>query len=316
MTMRTRDWGLTLGLVVSLGLGCAQLDDGVGDEDGIDEPGLEEAESVLDSWGRDPVIFMHGCPPPGVTSDQASHFFDTMVQFMISRGYPPSYLHKFVLSGPVCNSNQENANQLASLVQSVRAVTGKPKVDLVVHSMGALGARLYITQGGYNYVNEVVMVGGGNHGAVTAAAGIDWQNMFGYPNYEGLQEMYPPYACQGQASGQPTADTQFTLNGCLTATGRTVQRDETPFEPTVQYRSIRNTLDEIAVPVQTACLNMRWQNDCASPVNTSVSVGPGPGPCGPEGCPGHVTMLWNQTVMQQVFGFITLRSSGGYDPSL
>jgi pimeloyl-ACP methyl ester carboxylesterase len=291
---------LSLSLASGVLAGCAA---------DADEIGVEGLAGT--SWGgdgspsnKDPVLFVHGCPPPGVTHEQVSHFFDPMKQFFLSYGYETTDLFTFVFSGAQCGSNIDFANEIAQQVRDIRAITGAPRVDIVAHSMGALATRLYLYQGGNQCIRDFAMVGGANHGGQGAADGVFLQSIFGYPAYEGMKEMFPPYACEGQTSGG-AADIQALLNGCLTPTGRTVWADET-LVGGVHYLSVRNAQDEIVLPVESACLDQDYQNDCSeTDINTQVSVPPGPGPCGPDGCPAHVTMLWDQGVMTQVFNHLS-----------
>jgi hypothetical protein len=222
-----------------------------------------------------------------------------MVEHFKARGYPETHLRRFVASGPPCDSAITQARELGQLVRSVRAATGAANVDLVALSMGALTARLYLLEPD-NRVDDFVSIGGANHGSVVASAGVEWQARHGAPAYEGAKQMAPPYACQGQSAS--AADVQFTLNGCLTPAGRTAPRDETPGG--VHYLSIRNSVDEMVSPRESACLNQRRQNDCSdTDVNVEVTVPPGPGPCGPSGCIGHVAMAWDPDVMRMTYEF-------------
>jgi len=271
-----------------------------GDIEDSEDPGLDEAEHYGSSI--DPIVFVHGCTTPDATDQQADGLWQPMKAYAASQGYPASYLVSWVNTGPQCQSTVTFAQSIRDKVNQVRSATGRSRVDIVSHSMGSLAVRLYISQyGGSNYVDDAISIGGGDHGGEAAAAGVQLQQIFGFPFYEGMQEMYPTYACQGQSSGQPTSDVQYTLNGCLTSWGRTVWRDETPGYY-VNYRAIQNKLDEVAVPWQTGCLNQRWKNDCSSYVNFQISQGPAPGPCGPPGtiCPGHLAQLWNPVVMDEV----------------
>ena len=255
----------------------------------------------------EPVIWFHGCPPPFVNAEFVSHFTDAQRQYFLDRGYTEDLLFRFVFQGPQCGSNIDYAYQIAAKVNEVRAATGAEKVTIVGHSMGALATRLYLAWGGTQYVRNHISIGGGNHGSDAAAIWPDAQQQFGGPPaYVGLQEMYPPYACAGQTAGG-AADVQLWVNGCLTPTGRTVSQDETPGN--VRYISIWNTVDEQVLPREAACINMKKQNDCSSGPNRMVTVGPGPGPCGPTGCPGHVTMLWDPGVMNKVYEHVR---SGGH----
>src|SRR5262249_36602314 len=157
--------------------------------------------------------------------EQISHFTDPQRAFFQAQGYPANFLFRFVYAGPVCDSNTKFASQIASLVDQARAATGRNKVDIVAHSMGAIATRLYLNQGGDKKVKPLVMLGGTNHGALAGAEGPALQAAFGAPAYEGMKELFPIYACRGQTIGG-AADVQFTVNGCLTPTGRTVARDE------------------------------------------------------------------------------------------
>lgn len=258
---------------------------------------------------RGPVIFVHGCPPaPPIcstesgapcTNEQESGLWLQMVAYFKGRGYPDTHLNRFVASGPPCDSALTQSEELAALVDKVLAATGAPKVDIVAHSMGSLTTRLYLEQSG-DRVDDFVSIGGGNHGSLVAAAGVEWQARFGAPAYEGAKQMSPPYACEGETV--QAADIQFELNGCLTANGRTTERDETPGR--VSYLSIWNSVDEIVSPRESSCLNQRFRNDCSDTrVNMTVTVPAGPGPCGPDGCPGHVTMVWDPGVLRTTFEF-------------
>jgi hypothetical protein len=298
-TSKTNAAVLSLTLLSGPLVGCA-VD--AGDE------GIGADESAVTN-GMDPVLFIHGCPPPGVTHEQVSHFWDPMMGLFASRGYPSDYLNRFVFSGAPCGSNIDFAAEISDLVDQVRATTGAPRVDVVAHSMGALATRLYIAQGGNRYIRDFAMVAGANHGGEGAAPGEFLQSLFGYPAYEGMKEMYPPYACEGQSSGG-SADIQFTVNGCLTPTGRTVTVDETP-NGGVDYFSIRNTLDDTVIPVESACLNQKYQNDCSDTnVNTAVTVGPAPGPCPGGFCPPHVTPMYDPAVMEMVYDHLAHPDDG------
>jgi pimeloyl-ACP methyl ester carboxylesterase len=286
--------------------------------DATNDPELDQLEDVLDFPERgaggkadspgsasglpNPVIFVHGCPPPGFTAEMIAGLWQPMKGAFVAAGYAEEDLYTFVYSAEACGSIIDNTIELSDLVDEVLWETGAWEVDLVTHSMGALTARLYMAVGGDWYVGNVVTIGGANHGGQGAAPGEALQDMFGYPAYEGMKEMFPPYACFGESSGG-AADVQDYLNGCLTPSGREVSADETPGGWWVDYLSIRNELDEIVVPVESACLNQKSQGDCSdSDVNVAVRVPAGPGPCGPDGCPAHVTMLFDPGVIELTLG--------------
>ena len=113
---------LFLVLLTAPTMGCAV--------DGDDEPTLDEAANGGGHGGGgghdsspNPVIWVHGCPPPFATHDQVSHFTDGQRAFFEAQGYPADRLVRFVFSGAQCGSNLAFAAQLASLVSNVRAST-------------------------------------------------------------------------------------------------------------------------------------------------------------------------------------------------
>jgi pimeloyl-ACP methyl ester carboxylesterase len=265
--------------------------------------GEEDEASQLDdlqaNGGREPVIFVHGCPPPIITTEIASHFFDPMMAYFKAHGYTDAELFRYVSAGPQCDSAITQAAQLAALVDQVRATTGARKVDIVAHSFGALMTRLYLSTSSCK-VDDFVSIAGANHGSEIAEVGVEWQSIFGAPAFEGAKQMYPTYACLGETVD--AADIQFAVNGCLTPTGRTHMVDETPGQ--TKYLSIRNSFDIEVVPVESSCLNQRYQNDCRDKVNVEVHVPPGPGPCTPEGCPAHITVVFDPAVMEMTRKFV------------
>lgn len=295
---------LSLCLAVSPLAGCV-VDDDYGDE-----------TSQLLSGGvgphLDPVIWVHGCPPPFANHEQISHFTDAQRSYFLSRGYSEDQLFRFVYSGPQCNSSIDFAAELADYVDEVLATTKSrgQRVDIISHSMGSVAARLYIAQGGDRHVRDFVSIAGVNHGTLVGAQAEVLQNIFGAPAYEGMKELYPPYACESETA-PGTADVQAVLNGCLTATGREVDVDETPGK--VSYLSIRNSYDEDVQPSESACLDQGFENDCSAPVNVEVSVPPGPGPCSPFGCPAHVTVLWDPGVMEMVYDHVAVGWPPGHN---
>ncbi|MEU1402948.1 triacylglycerol lipase [Streptomyces sp. NPDC005728] len=110
---------------------------------------------------HDPVVFVHGI------SSSASSWDDWVADFEAD-GYSSSQL--FAWSYDWSQSNATTAQQLATEIKSVLAQTGASKVDLVVHSMGALNGRYYLKNlGGTSYVDHFVSVAGVNHGTSVAS---------------------------------------------------------------------------------------------------------------------------------------------------
>ncbi|MCZ0990516.1 esterase/lipase family protein [Streptomyces diastatochromogenes] len=110
---------------------------------------------------HDPIVFVHGI------SSSASSWDDWVADFEAD-GYSSSEL--FAWSYDWKQSNATTAQQLATEVKSVLAQTGASKVDVVVHSMGALNGRYYLKNlGGTSYVDHFVSVAGVNHGTSVAS---------------------------------------------------------------------------------------------------------------------------------------------------
>lgn len=284
---------------------CSSAEIGPSDEGpGLDVAHYDYDDTCADESCIEPVIWVHGCPVPMADAEQTSHFSDQQKAFFRQNGYPDDYLYTFLFEGAKCDSNAEYAMQLSDMVFDVLERTGAARVNIVAHSMGALATRVYLAAGGDEYVRDFVSIGGANHGSQVAAQGAAWQEQYGWPNFEGAKEMFPAYACWGEASGGDSWDAQWWVNGCLGPYDRYEYEDETPSGDQVDYLSIWNSVDEMVVPHESACLDQRFQNDCSSSVNLRVTVPPAPGPCGPMGCPGHITMMWDPGVIQQVYDFI------------
>ncbi|MET7479858.1 triacylglycerol lipase [Streptomyces sp. NPDC005648] len=110
---------------------------------------------------HNPVVFVHGL------SGDASGWDDWISDFEAD-GYASSELYAW--SYDWSQSNATTASQLATEIKSVLSKTGASKVDLVVHSMGALSSRYYLKNlGGTAYVDDFVSVAGVNHGTSVAS---------------------------------------------------------------------------------------------------------------------------------------------------
>lgn len=110
---------------------------------------------------HNPIVFVHGL------SSSSSSWDDWIADFKAD-GYSSSEL--FAWSYDWTQSNVTTAQQLATKIQSVLSQTGVSKVDLVVHSMGALNSRYYLKNlGGTSYVDDFVSTAGVNHGTTTAS---------------------------------------------------------------------------------------------------------------------------------------------------
>ena len=293
---------LTSSLLVA---GCADIGNGADDEAGDDGSGDQSGGSYdsesLNAGRRNPVIIVHGCPPPPEEANSDELILTVpLVDHLVANGYRANRVFQWASAGALCGSTIAQAGELALFARDVRVATGSRQVDIVAHSMGALTARAY-AKVAPSRVDKLVTVAGANHGSAIAGAGVELQAIFGAPSYEGMKEMFPPYACQGETVD--AADVQFALNGCLTPIGRSTFRDETP--GSVEYLSIVNALDEIIQPFDSACLDQRFLGDCTGWVNEIVAVPAGACWWADEPCPGHGRVLWDPGVMDQVLDFLT-----------
>ena len=122
-------------------------------------PDLRTAR-VPDVPVRNPVLFVHGWNSTGAA------WFST-IDRLTADGYQPSELYNWTYYS--AQSNVITAQQMSVKVDSILAITGATKVDIITHSMGAISARYYMKNlGGSAKVDAMVSLGGTNHGTNTA----------------------------------------------------------------------------------------------------------------------------------------------------
>src|SRR6187549_3230233 len=80
----------------------------------------------------EPIVFVHGWNSSPAT-------WNTMRNRFTASGFPANRLFAFGYN--TSQSNTITATQFNTYLDQVRAQTGSPVVDVVTHSMGALGAR-------------------------------------------------------------------------------------------------------------------------------------------------------------------------------
>ena len=109
---------------------------------------------------RSPILFVHGWNSSGA-------IWSTMIGRFQTDGWAPEELYSW--SYNTAQSNAVTAQQLSAKIDSILAVTGASKVNIVSHSMGALSSRYYIKNlTGGSKVDAFVSLGGPNHGTNTA----------------------------------------------------------------------------------------------------------------------------------------------------
>ncbi len=111
---------------------------------------------ILGSWQREvcetnPVTNLFGCNLEYVP-DPILNTYDSLWQALINVGYQKN-VNLFALGYNWRLDNNITAELLKQKIVEVKQITGKSKVDLVVHSMGGLVARAYIQ--GTDYADDV-----------------------------------------------------------------------------------------------------------------------------------------------------------------
>ncbi|MEC3977281.1 esterase/lipase family protein [Amycolatopsis sp. H20-H5] len=109
---------------------------------------------------HDPVVFVHGY---GGSAAE----FSVLRQAFLDAGYQPGELYSLDFSNT--QLNEVTAGQLAGLVGTALAETGRSKADLIGFSMGSLSSRYYLKNlGGTAEVAHFASIAGANHGTLLA----------------------------------------------------------------------------------------------------------------------------------------------------
>jgi len=114
-----------------------------------------------------PVILIHGYKE---NSNVWSAWEDLLLQNNIpfcTVSFLPSF--NFLSDYDACGSAAEHAKDIEQIVQTVKDVTGKDKVNIVAHSKGGLDARLYLANNlSNNNIANLIMIGTPNKGTQLA----------------------------------------------------------------------------------------------------------------------------------------------------
>ncbi|WKX70784.1 triacylglycerol lipase [Streptomyces sp. XD-27] len=183
---------------------------------------------------RNPVVFVHGYQ--GSANDMA-----TIRQTFLDAGYRPGDL--YALDYPDTQTNETTARQVATLVNTALADTGRPKADLIGYSMGSLSARYYLKNlGGTGKIAHFASIAGVNHGTVTA------------------------YLC-GAVTTDPACPQMAPTSAFLTQLNAD---DETPGE-TTKYATWASRCDTVVIPITSARLDgaaNHWTRNCPDHTGT------------------------------------------------
>lgn len=159
----------------------------------------------------EPIVFVHGM------HDTGGAFAPMRAKFQAA-GVPPNQMFSFEYDST--RSNRLTAAVFNRFVSWVVRQTGAARIDVVTHSMGALGTRWCIrfgTCGGV--IDDWVSLGGPNHGTILALGCV-----FAFPGETGCPDMAPGSAFLNELNSG----------------------DETP--GTVSYTTIRSDTEENIIP--------------------------------------------------------------------
>jgi triacylglycerol lipase len=119
------------------------------------------APAAASAVAHDPIVFVHGW-------SESESVWSTMIRNFTTEGWTRAELNNWRYS--TSQSNVTTASQLRTKIEEVLRATGASSVDLVTHSMGALGSRYYLKNlSGTEKVDDWVSLGGPNHGTTTAS---------------------------------------------------------------------------------------------------------------------------------------------------
>ena len=205
---------------------------------------------------KTPVLFVHG-------SGMTAKTWQTMIETFESAGYPPEFLMAIDMIPRDGDNIRAASRFIAPAVRSLleeRAdflyrhgchETGRKKVDIVAHSMGAVSARWYTNRMSPESVRTLITIAGANHGT---------DRLCGRPG-SGDAQLCPAFSESDRAD-----NLQAILNGT-----RAERIDETPYgvgidantesrvAPTIDRRirffTIRIDPDEWIVPASSAILD-------------------------------------------------------------
>jgi triacylglycerol lipase len=119
------------------------------------------APAASSALAHDPIVFVHGWA-------ESESVWSTMIRNFEREGWTRAELNNWRYS--TSQENGRTASQLRTKVEEVLRATGAAKVDLVTHSMGALGSRYYLKNlAGTEKVDDWVSLGGPNHGTNLAS---------------------------------------------------------------------------------------------------------------------------------------------------
>lgn len=186
-------------------------------------------------YAKDPVVMVYGYMAPG----DLTWIF--MKGRLIDDGWPEEYLFIVPFESTV-GCNPDHAEVVADVVQEALASTGRSRVDILAHSMGAIDSRYYIKYlCGYQYVKDVVTLSGANQGTIIAC--LD-------PISCGAEQM-----CVSPGT-DAWKDNPFlaALNGCDMTAGEDLL-----------YTAVWTEFDEVIVPPSNAKLDGALNHELDTP---------------------------------------------------
>ncbi len=146
------------------GSGGAGADSGDGGTGGASANGGDGGTGGIPDPGPDPILFIHG------VNGEASNY-DVMIERFLADGWPADYLIARTFDDPSWGCNVDNADTIKVWVAEILQATGRPRIDLVAHSMGTLSSRTFVKNlGGSHSVNTYATLGGMHHGLASSCS--------------------------------------------------------------------------------------------------------------------------------------------------
>ena len=183
------------------------------------------APAVEPDYSKDPVLMVHGY----FLGEGPSWAW--MKSALKDHGWPEEYLFSLQFND-VFGCNPEHGYELDVKIEEVLAVTGRARLDILAHSMGAVDVRWHIKNlCGYLYIKDFVCLAGANQGSMVGCI--------------------EPFSCGAEAMCVGPGDNAWMKNPFLMELNFC---DMTPGDD-ILYTSIWTPYDEIIVPPENCILD-------------------------------------------------------------
>ena len=143
--------------------------------------------SFTDSFLNDLALLPDGAENPDfpmtlddiIREASGTHIFDGLISELTNAGYAEG-TDLFVFPYDWRKSNTDNAVLLKNKIDQVLAGTGRPKVDIIAHSMGGLLAKKYIADENADKIDQLIFIGAPHLGAPKAFKALMYGDDMGF----------------------------------------------------------------------------------------------------------------------------------------